>query len=136
MSAANPLITMPTKSSGDAAWIAWYDLLPFSEKDNNLLFTRAWKYRGSKAANTSSLHDTLKKHGLNLAADNIIGEIQNWEHGVLDTVGNALSISMTTTLLFGVPVLIFAGAIIWRLATPEATGVILGTAAKTYSGKP
>lgn len=130
MSAASPVDTMPTKSSSDAAWIAWYDILPFSKKDNNLLFMRAWQYRGSSDANTQALRAHLKSAGLELAANNVLGQVKDFEYSIIDTAGSLFKVGSTTMILIAVGGVVFTGAIIWRILTPENTGVILGTAAK------
>ena len=133
MGAANVLTTIPNKSSSDAAWIAWYDILSFGgKKDNNLLFIHAWKAYGTSAANTVALRKHLSENGLNLAPDNALGSLADFQHGVLDTVGSVFKVSGYTVVIVGGVVLIFTGVILWRLLTPESTGVIIGTAAKTF----
>lgn len=131
MSAANPLNTIPTRSSTDAAWIGWYDILPFSQKDNNLLFMHAWKARGTKAANTQVLRKHLDSNGLTLSAENIFGDISDVSHGALDAVGSIFKVGATASMVFTGGLVIFTGFILWRILTPESVGIIAGTAVKT-----
>ncbi len=131
MSAASALDTIPTKSTPDAGWIAWYDILPFSQKDNNLLFLRAWKVRGSHAANTVSLRKHLSDNGLSLSSDDVIGELADFEHSALDTIGTVFKVGGTTMIIFYGAGIVFVGAILWRILTPESVGIIAGTAVKT-----
>lgn len=131
MGAANILTTMPNKSSSDAAWIAWYDSLSFG-KDDNSLFIHVWKANGTKAANTVALRKHLAENGLNLAPDNALGSLADFEHGVLDSIGSVFKVSGITFAIVGGVVIVFLGAIVWRTLTPENTGVIIGTAAKSF----
>ena len=134
MSVANPLTTIPTKSSSDADWIGWYDILPFSKKDNNLLFTKAWQERGTSTANTTSLREHLKANGLDLAANNILGDLSDFKYNVLDTVGSVFKVG-SVWVIGGMAIgSLFMMFMAYRLLTPENTGVIIGTAAKAAVG--
>ena len=136
MSASNPLTTIPTKRSSDATWIGWYDSLPFSKNDNNQLFMRTWEKRGSDAARTDVLRAHMKENGLNLTAQGLFEKLADYKYATLDFVGDVFKVSGYTTVIVGGGLIIFTGAILWRLLTPESTGVIIGTAAKAYTGKP
>lgn len=58
------LTTLPTRLSSDEDWIIWYDVLQFSQQDNNKLFIKAWKGRSHTDANTQRLRDAMKLKGL------------------------------------------------------------------------
>jgi hypothetical protein len=132
MSAASPIESIPTKSSDANAWIGWYDILPFSTKDNNLLFTKAWSVRGSTKANTEELRAHLSSNGLKLDSGGILGEVADFKHGAIDTLGSAFKIGGTAVVVFYGLGAIFTAAVLWRLLQPESVGVIAGTAAKTF----
>ncbi len=129
MSSAKAIDTIPTKSSSDMEWKAWYEILPFSTKDNNLLFARAWKVRGGKDANTSDLRKFLKDNGLTLSPDNVLGTIKDYELGVLETVGSVFKVGGTAVAVVWVIGGIFTAAMIWRIVTPENVGKGLDVAA-------
>jgi hypothetical protein len=134
MAFVNPADVIPTKSSSDGDWIAWYQSLPGPTKDKNLIFSLAWTKRGSSKANTNQLRTFLKSAGFNLGADNILGSVEDTGTNFLSGVTGFLKMGETATLVIGGLGLVFAGAIVWRLLTPQNIGQAVGVAAKVYTG--
>lgn len=129
--AANILdIPLPTQASSDAEWLAWYDLMPFSKKDNNYLFIEAWNTRGSDKANTRTLRTTMGGYGVHIAPDGILASVGDTIGGVWDGIGSALKVGGTVVLCMWVAGGLFTAALIWRIVTPENVEKGLDVAAK------
>ena len=136
MGAAKAIDLIPNKNSDAMAWQTWYEILPFSKKDNNALFVKAFALRGDVKANTSDLRLFLQDKGLTLPANSGFGTIKDYQVGFFDGVGSALKIGAYGSMAVTAGVVIFAGAILWRILTPEGAGIVIGTAAKAYTSKP
>lgn len=63
---ANPVKTIPTRSSKSEEWIAWHKALKqnFGRKQANILWVKAWSLRGTSSANTNDLREYLSKQGV------------------------------------------------------------------------
>jgi hypothetical protein len=133
MSAASQLDIIPKKSSKDIEWIAWYESLPFSRKDNNLLFIKVWKVRQGSSANTDALRRFLAEKGISLSADNkieaILSSAKGAVTGTLEFVGDMVKANLVVSGAIVVGVVIFAGVLIWRIVTPDNVGRGLEVAA-------
>ena len=131
MNVADPA-DIPKRNSSDADWKAWYDILPFSQADNNRLFTKAWKVRGSVQANTSDLRTYLGGKGIHLEAGtlNILGSIKDEATGVLNAVGSFIKTGETVVLGGMIVGGIFTAALLWRILTPDNVGKGLDIAGK------
>ena len=136
MSAAKAIDAIPNKNSDAMTWQAWYEILPFSQKDNNVLFAKAFALRGDVKANTSDLRFFLQGKGLTLPANSVFGTMKDYELSFLDGVGTFLKIGAYGSMAVTAGTIIFAGVIIYRILTPEGAGIVIGTAAKAYTGKP
>lgn len=130
----NPAEAIPTKQSSDGDWMAWYESLPGSQKDKNLIFSMAWSKRGDSKANTSDLRSFLKQKGFVLGSDNVLGAMKDTYLGAVGSISSILKLGATGTVVISAAFIVFAGAIIWRLATPVAVGTAIGAAADTYTG--
>ena len=99
------------------------------------MFITAWKTRGVQAANTRELRNELKANGLNLGADGAIESLKDFVLNPLERAGSIINTTGTVVIVLGSVFLVFAGLLIWRLATPESVGIIGGTAARVYTRK-
>lgn len=125
---------IPTMQSSSEDWIAWYKSFPWTmpESDKNRLFLAIWSRNKSDRANTDTLRTFLKDEaGISLST-NGIGSIMEagWSlaHGVED-IFSFSAYSIGAFLFFG---FCFFGFGVWQaFRNPEATGKILGIAAKT-----
>ena len=95
------------------------------------MFTKAWQVRGGTQANTEALRSHLKDNGLIMDAGGILGELADFKHSVGESLGSVFKVGGTFVFVFVGFGVLFAGALIWRIVTPENVGVIAGTAAKT-----
>ena len=130
MSAADPSI-IPNQTATDAEWIAWYEILPFSRKDNNLLFIRAWNKRKGKDAYSKVLHDKMKAYGVSITPDGLAASVGAYVEGALDGVASALKVGTEIVVVVEVVAVVFTAALLWRILTPENVGKSLDIAAKT-----
>lgn len=137
MSAAKAIDLIPNSKSKDIAWIAWYEVLPFMQKDNNMLFTEAWGLRGSIAANTNTLRGFMKDNGVVLSDDTLgIGWTKDVTLSAIGYVGSTLKVTQYIVIATTIGAVVLTGVLLYRLLTPEAVGIGLGVAAKVYTGKP
>ena len=95
----NPAEAIPTKQSIDGDWIAWYESLPGSQKDKNLIFSMAWSKRGDSKANTSDLRSFLKQKGFTLGPDNALGAAKDTYLGALGSISSILKLGVTGTVV-------------------------------------
>ena len=122
MSAADPSV-IPTQSSSANEWQAWYDILPFSQKDNNLLFTRAWKIRGSDSVlSNADFKKYMQSNGVNLKSGTVAETVTNFTESVFDSVATTLKTGATVVIVMEVSVVVFVAALLWRVLTPDNFG--------------
>lgn len=125
---------IPTQQSNAEDWIVWYKSFPWSMSTDhkNVLFLAMWRRNGSSNANTDALRSFLKEEaGISLTTSGI-GVIQEagWSflHGIENVVGfSAYAIGAWILLLFA----LLGFGVFQAFRNPEATGKILGIAAKT-----
>ena len=125
---------IPTQQSNAEDWIVWYQSFPWSMTSNDkaTLFLSAWNRNGSDRANTDELRTFLKDTaGINLSTSGL-GSIMEAGWSVAHSIENVFSFSAYA--IGGYIFLLFAllgFGFYQAFRNPEATGKILGIAAKT-----
>jgi len=121
--------TIPTQSSKSEDWINWHKNMAkrYSRNDANNLFLKAWKLRGSTAANTLDLRNYLKSQGITIS-ESAWDKVVDAGGGVMDFAGNLLNVGKYTGIAIGVIVIGGLGMMVYHIAKDPMKSV--GTAIK------
>jgi hypothetical protein len=127
--------TLPTASSNDLVWMAWYDALKkqFGKKKANGLFTSAWDSQLATGgdANTTTLRQHLNKEGGIDISGGFWGEVKDKYFDVGNFFGDYLVMGKYLGIGLGVIVVGGLGLLVYNLAKDPEKAVRVGSAIAT-----
>ena len=126
---------IPTASSNDLVWMAWYDALKkeFGKKKAVGLFTSNWNAQQIQTGgitNTDTLRNHFKKDGVEIDGG-IIGNAKDKVDSIADFIGDYLVMAKYLGLGLGVIIVGGLGLLVYNLAKDPEKAVRVGSAVAT-----
>ncbi len=108
----DPLTSLPARSSSDQEWVNYFDVLKnnFGKKEAKAIWLKAWSLRGTPAANTNFLRESMDKRGIKISAGSILGSVYDEGKDLVDSVGGIFSFGKNVTI--ALTVIVVAGVAI------------------------
>ena len=132
----DPSQNIPQSNSDSEQWTQWHKALKsnFGKQTANSLWVKAWKKRGSPAANSHDLRTYLDKNGVKLSTSTW-DDIVDTGAGAFDFWGTYVKAGQWMVIGVGVIVVGGLGMIIYNLAKNPAENIGLATRAFVTKGK-
>lgn len=103
----DPSLSIPNQKSSADVWIQWHkDLkIRYGKKAANSLWLSAWEKRKNSNANTTTLREYLKAHGIELESSGL-SKIADAGLGFADSVGELFQMGRVTAMVVGVAIFV------------------------------